>query len=131
PLRNLVLSSLGQELNGTVTASSASFGWFSPVQLHNIEVRDDHGELVLTVPVVKTTRMLRQIIFDSANVGAIELERPQLRVAFDKNTSNVERVLSKILNSREASLNCPQLDVKVIDGSVAIEDPASRGRWHI
>jgi hypothetical protein len=131
PLRNLVLSSLGNELNGTVSASSASFGWFSPVQLHNVEVRDDRGELVLTIPTVKTSRMLRQILFDSSNVGSIQLDRPQARVVLDRNGSNVERVLSKLLASRDPSMTCPKLDVEVVDGSATVEDVEARGRWQI
>ncbi len=131
PLRNLALSSLGSELNGTVTASSASFGWFSPVQLHDIEVRDDRGDLVLKVPTVKTSRTLRQIIFDSANVGYIQLHKPQLHVVLEKNGSNVERLLSKILGSREPSMTSPKLDVEVVDGSATVEDLDARGRWQM
>jgi hypothetical protein len=133
PLRNNVLSSILADLNGSITSSSASLGWFSPVTLHNVEIRDERGDVVVRIPKLKMSRSVRQLMSDSSNLGYVQLEGPQLLLAFDERGSNVQRVLAKYLDPRRpVTLDCPAVDLEVVDGSAIVEDRLGRGsRWQV
>ena len=45
-LRNTVLESIFSDVRGTVSCKEASFGWFSPVELAELTITDEHGAVV-------------------------------------------------------------------------------------
>ena len=52
PLRNRILRSMADGLQGEIDSGGASFGWFSPVELYDVEISDEDGDRVLLVPTV-------------------------------------------------------------------------------
>src|SRR5438874_9557450 len=55
-------------INGSVTVGSASLGWFSPIILSNVEVRDADDQLVAQVPRIEGDRSLLMILIDPSDL---------------------------------------------------------------
>ncbi len=130
PLRNMVLASVGSDLKGTVTAGSASLGWFSPVVLNDVEIRGSNGDVILQVSSVRGSSSLFSLITGGNNLGSFELQKPLLHVQFAANGSNLESLLDKYLDgpSREPT---PRVSLRVIQGEVLVDDALTQSRWRV
>src|SRR5215212_6820883 len=53
PFRNWLLAALFAQLDGTVRAGGATFDWFRPVALYDLEVLPRGSSRLLLVPVVR------------------------------------------------------------------------------
>ncbi len=130
PLRNVILGSVCSDLNGTVTAGSASLGWFSPVVLTDVEVREPDGNLIAQAKTIKLHQTLLALLTGDNQYGAIDIESPELRIQFAQRDSNLEALLAQILN-RPSTQPVPNAVVHVRDGVFVIEDQTNQTRWRI
>ncbi len=132
PLRNQALASLAGGLQGSVTADGASLGWFSPVTLYNVELRDKHGQTVLQIPTLRVDRSLRALVFDRAEIGHVWADHPQIFLKVSEDGSNLENVLEAFLDGNDDhTLTCPRLDVQVAEGVINVEDTRNNRRFRL
>jgi hypothetical protein len=132
PLLNQVLGSLAADLNGTVTAQSASLGWLSPVVLEEVQLRDADERTLLRAARVEGTQSLWRLLFDGSELGTFRLEQPELHVAISGDGTNVEQLLANYFDAeRASSLSAPALHLEFEEGTLAIDDEASDRHWQI
>ncbi|MFH1920288.1 MAG: hypothetical protein ABIP48_10440, partial [Planctomycetota bacterium] len=133
PLLSSLLGSVAADLNGTLTARSATLSWFAPAKLSGLDVRDEQGQTVLEIPEVRTERSLWALLRDSSDLGRIRVERPTLSLVLREDGSNVEDVLASYLTPREEKPAAPGLVLEIVDGKLSIGDPRAPGtdakRW--
>lgn len=119
------------DLKGTVTARSASLGWFSAPSLRGLEIRDEQGESVLEISEIRSDRSLLALLWDYSNLGRIRLERPTLHVVVRKDGSNLEDMLASYLASTEDLPDGMNLGVEIVDGAVTVRDAGTGQTWQI
>lgn len=120
PMLGWIVGIAAGDLDGSVQVGSASLGWFSPVGLSSVEVRDRNGAAVLTIPDVKGDRSLISLAMNGKQLGTFRLDKPQINVVVDEKGTNIERLIAKYLEpSDEAS---PSVGVVIIEGMVTVED---------
>src|ERR1051325_7852317 len=65
-------------IDGTVEAGGASLGWFSPMVLSDVTVRDAQGNVVGEIPRVVGDRSLLKLLLDRSDLGSFCLERAKI-----------------------------------------------------
>src|SRR5262249_15082509 len=84
-------------LNGTVDVGGASLGWFSPVELRDVTVKDRQGRAVVTIPKLTSSKSLFSLLRSRADLGEWAVERPAVEVVRENGTTNLEDVLREFL----------------------------------
>ena len=79
PLLHWILGKATADINGSVTVGSASLGWFSPIAVEGVEVKDAKGKSVLTLPAAIGDRSLLAILCNYTNLGTFRLDSPRCR----------------------------------------------------
>ncbi len=129
PLAGQFIDRATADLDGSVQVGSLSLGWFSPVVLHDVEIRDDRGGLVARLRKVEGQRQLLSLLRDSENLGRFRVEGPLLRVVIDEQGSNVERLLSTYLADDDSSLETTAVDLEIVDGELTLIDMTRDATW--
>jgi translocation and assembly module TamB len=129
PLLNWIVAKAAADLDGKVVVGSASLGWFSPIRVSEVEVRDAKGQPVLTIPQAKGDASLLGLLWDSSQLGTFRLEKPQLQVVLTADGSNVEQLIAKYLTGPSGK---PRgLGLEIIDGAVSVQNPGGGRSWKI
>ena len=131
PLRDWALRSAITDLKGSVTARSASLGWFSFPKLSGLEIRDEQGQTVLEIPEIGTDRPLLSLLWDYSHLGRIRLQRPTLNVVLREEGSNVEDILAPYLAPSDQPMKPVDVGLEIVDGKVSITDPRTEQTWQI
>lgn len=124
PLRNQVLAWAAGDLNGTLTAESASLGWFSPVVLKGVEVRDPAGELVLSAAEISSDRTLLGLLGDDGDLGRLRLHSVSSTLRMRADGSNLEDVLFHDGRETETGQTTrPRFsELEIVDGALNLVD---------
>jgi len=131
-LLGYIVDSTTSQLDGTIDIRSASLGWFSPLTLWDVEVRDADGGLVVQVPKVVGDRSLLKLLFDSGDMGSLRLEEPTLRLVLGSEESNAERVFAAWLTSDEQlSLDTTAVNLRIVDAEATVIDEVQDRTWHL
>lgn len=131
-LRQAVLARVFADLDGTVTAGSASFGWFSPVKLTDVAVTDPSGRPVLRAERVTSSKTLLALAADRSDLGTFTIERPVLEVVCEPGATNVERAIKKYLaDDTPPKPERTGLSVKVEHGRVVLKEAGRDGKTTI
>ncbi len=117
--RGRILASAFSDVYGSVQATGVTWGWFSPVTIHRLEIRDDQGELVLRVDRLELKRTLWQLWSDGRNLGHVRLVKPELNLHLQRNSSNLEKVFAAYLDARRDRA-ATQATVEVIGGTINV-----------
>jgi hypothetical protein len=122
-LRNQILASAAAELNGTLTADDASFGWLSPVELRGIALKDKDGNDVARADRVVVDSTLVGLLLSTRSIGPIRVEKPTLDLVCVEKGTNLEDVLAKYLAAPPSDGARVALSVQLVDGSLTIRNP--------
>ncbi|GEM_PF-2553862 len=83
PARRFVLGKVSGQINGSVTASSWSFGWFSGVRMTDLKVSDAAGKEMLTVSSISAPAGLLSMARSTKELQTVEVVRPQVELVVD------------------------------------------------
>ena len=115
--------------DGQITVESASLGWFSPVRLNEIVVKDSGDEVMATVSSIVTDRSLFAITTNPTQIGRVTVTRPNINVVLGDGTSNWENA-TKNYQGSEPPQSAPSskvaLDVEVVSGRLHVLDAESQ-----
>ena len=139
PLLAALCSKADAYIDGSVRVSSASLGWFSPVVLYNVEVRDAADQTIAQIPKLESERSLVQLLLHRDDLGAFRADKPLIDLTFVGNESNLEKLLAKSLQPRgdaaqEAShgtSSLPKVQIEIVNANVNILDADTRAIWRI
>lgn len=138
PFRDWILGAVLRELNGSVTSSGATFDWFRPVALYDLEIHPPEGPPVLVVPAVEGDMPLWRLIVDSGSLGVFRIERPQVQIVLRPGGSTVRDVLARIEQQKqpEQSDNAHKLaggaslGIDLVDASLVVRRAGSDRFWN-
>lgn len=134
PLFSLILKQATGDLKGSVTVESVSLGWFSPIVVRGVEVKDADNKPVLNLPAASGDRTLASLLWDYSNLGRFRLESPKLSLVLRDDGSNAEDLLAKYLATEETSEKSTTkvgLAVEIIDGSLSVTDERTKQTWKV
>lgn len=135
PLALWTLKLATTDLNGSVSVESVSLGWFSPVAVMGVDVKDAHGKPVLTLTAASSDRTLASLLWNYSNLGRFRLVNPRLSLVLRDDGSNVEDLLAKYLapskETKETSSAKLSLAIEIVDGSVSVADELTGHRWQV
>ena len=123
-LRNRIARLAVPDLNGTLDIGGASLGWFSPIELRDVSLTDPQGRVVAHVPKVTSSKSLFSLIRNRAALGEFTLDRPNVDVVCEKNSSNLEEVLKKFFqdDGSPRGTTRPEVTVRVTGGTLILRD---------
>ncbi|MBI1831051.1 MAG: hypothetical protein HYR84_06340 [Planctomycetes bacterium] len=130
PLVPWALARMNTHFDGTIHISSASLGWFSPVVLHGVELRDGSDRPFLHVFKVESHRSLLMLLWNRNDPGGFRLIRPTVEITAYENTSTLEHFLTRTLKrsnpsssqNRDAAIVYPRLRIDIVDGTIQWHD---------
>jgi translocation and assembly module TamB len=91
---NQLLAVATRSINGHVTASSLSLGWFQPIILNDVIVAGRDGETVLEAKEMRTEKTLLGLLTSPRDLGRFHVRQPQLHVVTWADGSNIEQLLA-------------------------------------
>lgn len=123
-------------IDGVVRIGDLSLGWFSPVILYNVEVRDSDGQTLVQIPKLESDYSLLRLAFERRDYGTFRADKPTIEVTFTGKESNLERMLTKVLATDDAmpegkssSQTLPLIRVELNGARVTIVDTDTKGTW--
>ncbi|MCE9560521.1 MAG: hypothetical protein K8U57_00570 [Planctomycetes bacterium] len=123
-LRNRIARGATADLNGTLDIGNASLGWFSNVELRDITLTDPQGRVVARIAKVTTSRTLFSLARDHSDLGEISIDHPAIEIVCEKNTTNLEAVLQKLLADSGVTPGPTRtpIKLKITDGTLTLRD---------
>lgn len=137
PLVSWLAARADSYITGSVHVGNASLGWFSPIVLRDVEIRDPEGRPLLQVPRVEGDRWLVTLLWDRDDLGSFRFDSPTVDVTFGDSDSNLETVLEKSLrppanpepadNSTPTTL--PKMRMEIVNGTLRVHDVRTADIW--
>ncbi|MBL9124221.1 MAG: hypothetical protein JNG90_11355 [Planctomycetaceae bacterium] len=138
PFRNWLLGAALRQLNGRVEAGSATFDWFQPIALYDLQVHPPEGPPVLVVPAVQGSIPLWKILRDPSNLGVFRIDHPRVEIELREGGSTVADLLAKIEKEPQPDDQQPDADklaggasigVDLISGSLTVRRRGADRSW--
>lgn len=131
PLLNGFVQSAAANVNGSVVCRGGSLGWFSPVVLRGVELRDVHGESLVYIPHLRLeTSLWKLLTSGAASVSGLRLEQPEVNIHLTDRGSDLQDALDPLW-SGPGDTAITELDIAVNDGNVQITDDQTRRSWQV
>lgn len=138
PVLGWVAGKASEAIDGRVEIGGASLGWFSPIVLYDVTVRDADNEVIAQIPKIEGDRALLKLALDQSDLGTFRIERAKIDWTFRGNDSNIERLLAKALkpspeskSPSSAATTIPHFDVEIVDSTLKIDDADTKQTWQI
>jgi hypothetical protein len=129
-LRNRFARQALADLRGSVTVGGASLGWFSPVELRAVTVKDEQGRTLLAAPKVTGSKTLFALLWDRSDPGEFTVEGPTAEVVCEKGATNLEDAITNYLKDETppGPTRTP-VSVRVTGGRVTFRDADTHRAW--
>ncbi len=137
PLLGWIVRKATADLNGTVSIQSVSIGWFSPVTVSGVEVKDAEGKPVFSAPLLGSERSLVAMLRDVNNLGRFHVRGPNLSLVLRDDGSNVEDMLAKYLTPKEDEPSDEESSadigfaLRIDNATVTVSDQQSGRSWQV
>lgn len=130
-LRNRFVREATADLRGRVTVGGVSLGWFSPVELRDVVVKDEQGRTLLAVPKVTGSKTLAGLLRDRSDPGEFTADGPTVEIVCEKGTTNLEDAIANLLkdDGTPPGPTRTPLSVRVTGGKVVLRDADSQKAW--
>ena len=126
-----ILSSATSDLNGSVGFESASLGWFSPVKLYGVALRDNRDVPVISIEEVKGRKSLLSLLWDSTRPGHFIIQNPKIVLEIRRDGSNIEDIIEEYLKPSETETAGVECSIQIVGGTVEINDKTADRKWAI
>lgn len=135
PLAGMLIARATKDINGSVRIADLTLGWFSPVTIEGLEIRDAAGDPLLKAAKITSGKRLYSWITNRSDLGQLKIDDPQAQVVFEKHTNNFATTFAKWLASDPqappksiieslAAAGIGSFDFEVTGGSATIVDRA-------
>ncbi|HZZ26459.1 MAG TPA: hypothetical protein VFE46_00525 [Pirellulales bacterium] len=142
PLRDAPLRLALRNMHGTVQAGGASLSWFAPLEYTNIEIRNERGEVVLSLAKVASDKSLFGLLSNLNDLGTFRIEQPQANLALRPDGSNLEDLFATRADHPAAfpepetqpapasgPHRLPAITAEIIDGTLNVLDASNGQKW--
>ncbi len=130
PVRSLVLGRVNQQLNGTASVDSWSFGWFSGFKLSGIRVADAQGRPVVEIQSVTLPATVSSLLSSQKRLGAIAVESPKADIVlYADGTNSFTRLIKPAQSATPPAAAAPAQplgfdvagDIAVKNGQISVQ----------
>src|SRR3954467_827728 len=83
-----------------IDITSLQLGWFSPIEIHGLVIKDAADQPLAEVPLIKSRKSLLAIALNYGDLGTFDVDQPKARIVLRKGGSNVEDFLAKLPKSK-------------------------------
>ena len=123
-------------LSGKVDAGSISLGWFSPIVIKDLTVRDLDGEVLAQVGSLRSEKTLLDLARNQADLGKFTVDSPQAVIVLRADGSNVEDLLALLVKEFEKKENkptgaIPAFSLELTRGRIELIDRISARDWQL
>ncbi len=126
--RNRLIAALFAKFDAKVSVGDVSLGWFSPLSVTDLSIQPaDNDRAAIAVHQLNGDLPLWKLIFGHS-FGTFQVEKGELFVKFDKDGSNLGRLLRGIGGSqfgRRAGT------LEIVDGRLLLQGPNSAQPWQM
>ncbi len=132
PLRSFLLTNALPGLNGSISAERADFGWFTPVSVADLTIRDPDGVTVVEIPEIQFNTTLWNLISGGSDLGRLRLRDPRVSVVVGKDRqTNLKRVFGSLRTQGNLvdRLRGRTLDIELVDLRIHVRTEDSSGDW--
>lgn len=137
PILAWAVEKLTADVRGTVRIEAASLGWFSPIEMSGVEIRDQQGQPVVQVAKVTGERWLAGLLWDCSRLGRVRIEQPKLSIVLSDDGSNLEDVLRAYLDDKAdetepetlAGILTADVQIEIVGGQMLVHDPRAQQSW--
>ncbi|MGE3803689.1 MAG: hypothetical protein AB7K24_03335 [Gemmataceae bacterium] len=133
-LRDRIARNIFSDLDGTLHIGSASLGWFSPVVLNDVELRDPEGRIILFAPRMVSAKTLFDLLCDTSAPGCFRCERARFHVVSEHHKTNAEVVFKCWIepdSEPSDSIDGIGVELEVVEGSVDFHDKDLARQWRV
>ncbi len=118
---------------GTVEVGRRDLGWWSPISVGDVRLKDAQGELLAEVGSLTTKETLWQIITTSA-VSELTVDQAAVRVQWRKDGSNWEDWMAAVLQDEKpptpsAARTAPDMAIKFANCQVILDSQTDGQTW--
>lgn len=139
PALSWVVGYLTTGMRGKVRVESASLGWFSPVEMSGIEIRDEQGQPVLEASKITGQRWLSGLVWNWSKLGRFRAEKPKCTLVLRDDGSNLEDILAGWASDSQDKTpdkaangdagQAMDFQVEIVDGQVLVNDARTQRSW--
>ena len=119
-LRQELLPRLLPKAKAEFSIGAASLNWLEPVELRDVVARDEHGEPVLTIAHISTSKPLWELARDSQKLGTVTITGLTWHATVEADGNNLDRAFGEALAADEDGSN--QLIVELRDSRIELND---------
>ena len=112
-LKDTIVGMAAGSIDGKLEVGSLDLGWLAPVELRDVKLTDPDGQVVATIPLIRTEKTLWALAHAGGDYGTVTVEKPVIHVVIAGDSSNLERVLAPVLNARQKPKSATRAGVKV------------------
>lgn len=139
PLVSWARDQASAAVGAKVCFANVSLGWFSPIVLTDVEIRDADDRALVRAPRIEGDRSLLSVLLDHEALGTFQIRRPKIDIVFAGNGSNLETLLAKSMSTpaepghadEAATANLPQMRFEIVDATVTVHDADTKQQWPI
>ncbi len=97
-------------------------GWFKPISVQGVELRDGEGKTLVRIGNVETEKGILGWIMNSSNLGTIRIASVEADVVTYDGTSNIEQALKPLLEKQSASPDATTSSTTSYVGALSVVD---------
>jgi len=131
PLKDQLLGTVTDGLDGRVSIGWVSAGWLSPIVARDLVWLDSDGELVLEAESVGTDRSLGSLLMDRQQLGHVRIGRLRLKLVSRSDGSNLEDAVQPWFDRPSQSTSPVTCTVEIVDGQIDVSDHVSNKAWSV
>ena len=138
PLLGWAADKASADMNGSVSIHAASLGWFSPVAISGLEVKNAEGKTIILIPSFSSERSLVDMLRDQKNLGRFVMRSPKISLELRDDGSNIEDLLAAYLAPKETTLPDEGetstdigFSLQIKDAAITISDVPSGRDWQV
>ncbi len=131
PLRNAALNRAIPNPDLNASASSAQFGWISPLKLDELRIVDQQGRLTIDVDQLTAERSAMSLWWHAPELGHLRLQRPNIDIVVPLSIAEMSStglgptfrttVTGANVTVRSQSLEQPVVDLRDVDLAVSVQ----------
>ena len=119
-LRQQLVSWIAPQFQGTCTIGKASLGWFSTVELRDVDVMSREDAPLLSDAEITLDRTLLELLFEGIDGATLTIANPHIDLVADDRGTNWERALAPLLSKSDAGGSVPAITIQLQQGTVDI-----------
>jgi translocation and assembly module TamB len=128
-----ILASAAPDIAGKLNAGSLSLAWWSPVTIANLSVRDDAGQPLADVALVRSQKTLLELASGYPDLGTFEIIEPRASVVLRQDGSNIEDFLAKLPKDESDGGGGAPVTIGLVltRGTVGLDDTVAGRQWSL